>query len=167
VADTERVGQGWDIHRLTAGRPLVLGGVAIPHARGLAGHSDADVLVHALIDALLGAASDGDIGTHFPDSDVSWRDASSLTLLERVSERLRAAGWDIGNVDATIVAEAPRIGPHREEMREKLAHAMRIEPRRVSVKAKTAEGLGPEGAGEAISAQAVALLRRPADEITA
>ena len=154
-----RIGQGWDIHRLVPGRRLILGGVEIDHDRGLAGHSDADVLTHALIDALLGAAADGDIGTHFPDTDPAWKDASGLRMLAEVVRRLNSAGWDIHNVDVTVVAEKPRLGPHRERIRAQLAAAMRIDRDAVSFKAKTAEGLGPEGAGEAISAQAVALLR--------
>ncbi len=154
-----RVGQGWDIHRLEPNRKLVLGGVEIPFERGLRGHSDADVLTHALIDALLGALADGDIGTHFPDHDPAWKDASSLQLLATVVERVRERGWDIVNVDATVVAEAPKIGPHRESMRAHLAETLGIPHERVSVKAKTAERLGPEGRGEAISAQAVVLLQ--------
>ncbi len=153
-----RIGQGWDIHRLVAGRRLILGGVEIAHDRGLDGHSDADVLTHALIDALLGAAADGDIGTHFPDSDPAWKDASSLRMLAEVVRRVRVAGWEIGNVDLTLVAESPRIGPYREPIRRRLADGLRIGLEAVSLKAKTAEGLGPEGAGEAISAQAVVLL---------
>ena len=155
-----RVGQGWDIHRLMPGRRLVLGGVLLEHDRGLAGHSDADVLTHALIDALLGATADGDIGVHFPDSAAAWKDASSLAMLQQVAVRLRGAGWKIGNVDLTVVAEAPKLGPHRERIQSSLARALGIDPERVSLKAKTAEGLGPEGTGEAISAQAVVLVRR-------
>jgi 2-C-methyl-D-erythritol 2,4-cyclodiphosphate synthase len=157
-----RVGQGWDLHRLVAGRPLVLGGVTIPYEKGLAGHSDADALAHAIADALFGALADGDIGAHFPDRDPAWKDASSLDLLRRAVQRVREAGWAIGNVDATVVAEAPRLGPHRDAMRAALAEALGVEVARVSVKAKTAEGLGPEGRGEAISAQAVVLLARGA-----
>lgn len=154
-----RIGQGWDIHRLVPGRPLILGGVAIAHDRGLAGHSDADVLTHALIDALLGAAADGDIGTHFPDTDPTWQDASSLRMLVEVVRRVRAAGWEIGNVDLTVVAERPRLGPYRDPIRTQLAAALGIDIDAVSLKAKTAEGLGPEGAEAAISAQAAVLLR--------
>ncbi len=153
-----RVGQGWDIHRLAADRQLILGGVAIPFDRGLAGHSDADVLTHALIDALLGAMADGDIGTHFPDSDPQWQGVSSLQLLGSVMERVRDTGWRVGNVDLTVVAEAPRLGPHREAIGRSLAGVLGVDSGAVSIKAKTAEGLGPEGAGEAISAQAVVLL---------
>jgi 2-C-methyl-D-erythritol 2,4-cyclodiphosphate synthase len=155
-----RVGQGWDLHRTVADRPLVIGGVKIEHGMGLAGHSDADVLVHAIIDALLGAVADRDIGAHFPDTDPAWRDVRSIELLRRITRRVAQAGWDVVNVDSTIVAEEPQLGPHRERMRAELAQALEIDPDAVSVKAKTSEGLGPEGAGEAISAQAVVLLRR-------
>jgi len=155
-----RIGQGWDLHRLVAGRRLVLGGVEIPHERGLAGHSDADVLVHAIIDALLGALGDGDIGTHFPDSDPAWKDAASVELLAAVARRIAGAGWVTVNLDTTVIAQAPRLAPYREKMRAAIAERLGIRPDSVSVKAKTAEGLGPEGAGEAISAQAVVLLRR-------
>jgi len=154
-----RIGQGWDLHRLVSERRLVLGGVEIPHDRGLAGHSDADALIHAIVDALLGAAALGDIGSHFPDSDPAWEDAAGLDLLARTTAALARAGWEPFQVDATVVAEAPRIGPYRERMREAIAKGLGIEPGRVSVKAKTAEGLGPEGRREAISAQAVALVR--------
>jgi 2-C-methyl-D-erythritol 2,4-cyclodiphosphate synthase len=155
-----RIGQGWDLHRLVAGRALVLGGVTIPFGKGLDGHSDADALTHAVIDALLGALADGDIGTHFPDTDPAWKGASSLDLLRRVAERARAAGWAVGNVDATVVAQAPRLAPHREAMRRNLAAALGVDIAAVSVKGKTAEGLGSEGRGESIAAQAVALLVR-------
>ncbi len=158
MVDQWRVGQGWDIHALTPGRKLILGGVEIPFERGLAGHSDADVLTHALVDALLGAVADGDIGTHFPDSDPRWQDANSIQFLQSVHEQLVNAGWRIVNIDATIVAEAPQIGPYREQIRERLAGSLGIHTSQVSIKAKTAEGLGPEGAGQAISAQAVILL---------
>jgi 2-C-methyl-D-erythritol 2,4-cyclodiphosphate synthase len=155
-----RIGQGWDLHRLVPGRRLVLGGVEIPFERGLDGHSDADVLTHAIIDALLGALADGDIGTHFPDRDPAWKDASSLDLLRRVAQRVRDAGWKVGNLDTTVVAQVPRIGPHREQMRERIAQALGADPAVVSLKGKTAEGLGAEGRGEAISAQAVVLIWR-------
>jgi 2-C-methyl-D-erythritol 2,4-cyclodiphosphate synthase len=153
-----RIGLGWDLHRLVPGRKLILGGVAIPFEKGLLGHSDADALTHAIIDALLGAIGAGDIGTHFPDSDPAWLDASSARLLALTMERVHAAGWRIGNVDATVVTEAPRIGPFREAMRAVLAKSLGVEPARVSIKAKTSEGCGPEGRGEAISAQAIVLL---------
>jgi 2-C-methyl-D-erythritol 2,4-cyclodiphosphate synthase len=155
-----RVGQGWDLHRLAAGRPLVLGGVTIPFEQGLDGHSDADVLTHAILDALLGAIADGDIGTHFPETDPAWRGAASLDLLGRALTRVRAAGWRVVNVDATVIAERPKLSPHRDAMRAALAGALGIDAVAVSVKAKTAEGLGTEGRGEAISAQAVVLLAR-------
>jgi len=163
-----RIGQGWDLHRLVPGRRLVLGGVEIAHERGLAGHSDADALIHAIIDALLGAAALGDIGAHFPDSDPAWKDAAGTDLLERTVAALARAGWEPVQVDATVVAEAPRLGPHRERMRDAIARGLGVARAMVSVKAKTAEGLGPEGRGEAISAQAVALIRaaRPAADET-
>ncbi len=155
-----RIGQGWDLHRLVADRPLILGGVEIPFTKGLAGHSDADALTHAVIDALLGAIGGGDIGTLFPDSDRAWRGAVSLDLLRQVVQRMHHAGWALVNLDATVVAQAPRIGPHRERMQAALADPLGVEPSAISIKAKTAEGLGPEGRGEAISAQVVVLLRR-------
>lgn len=155
-----RVGIGYDIHRLVEGRRLVLGGVEIPHDRGLAGHSDADALVHAVVDALLGAAVLGDIGTHFPDSDERWRGVESLRMLEHVVALLAERGLVVGNVDATISAEAPRMRPHIPSMREQLARALRVDLDAVSVKATTEEGLGPIGRGEAIAVRAVALVRR-------
>ena len=157
-ASTLRIGEGWDIHALVAGRPLVLGGVTIPHTHGLAGHSDADALAHAITDALLGAAALGDIGRHFPDTDDSYRGADSLALLAEAAQRVRAAGYEIGNVDATIVAQAPKMAPHIEAMRERLAAALGLRVGQVNVKAKTAEKLGPVGRGEAIEARAVCLL---------
>lgn len=160
MSDEMRVGQGWDLHRLVPGRRLILGGVEIPFDRGLLGHSDADVLLHAIVDAALGAVADADIGTHFSDTDPEWRDVASTRLLSLAVERLRASGWAIANIDATVVLEDPRIGPHRERIRETIARAAGVEIARVSVKAKTAEGLGAEGRGEAISAQAVVLVRR-------
>jgi 2-C-methyl-D-erythritol 2,4-cyclodiphosphate synthase len=153
-----RIGHGWDLHRLAEGRRLILGGVAIPFDKGLAGHSDADVVIHALVDALLGAMGAGDIGTLFPDSDPALADANSRDLLRHVMEDLRRAGYAVINVDLTIVAEAPRIGPHRMAIRTVLAEALGVSEECVSVKAKTAEGCGSEGRGEAISASAVALL---------
>ena len=154
-----RIGQGWDLHRLVAGRRLILGGIVIPFERGLDGHSDADVLTHALIDALLGAIADGDIGTHFPDADANWKDAVSTDLLGQTCRRLHAQGWEIGNVDLTLIAEAPKIAPFRDQIRKNLARILEIPVGALSLKAKTAEGLGPEGAGEAISAQAIVLLQ--------
>lgn len=153
-----RIGIGNDIHRLVAGRKLILGGVEIPFALGLQGHSDADSLTHAICDALLGAAALGDIGTHFSDQDPQWKGADSLSLLRRVCEMLRAAGWSIGNVDATILAERPRMMPHLPAMKTKLAAAMSIDAACLNLKAKTNEGLDAIGRGEAIGAQAIALL---------
>ena len=153
-----RVGIGYDAHRLVAGRPLVLGGVRIPHDRGLEGHSDADVAAHALADALLGAVGAGDLGTHFPAGDPTTAGISSLVLLERVAAILRAKGARPVNADITIVAEAPRLGPHTASMRRALAGALGLGEDAVSVKAKTTEGMGFEGAREGISAQAVALV---------
>jgi len=155
-----QVGQGWDIHRLVKDRSLILGGVEIPFDLGLKGHSDADVLLHAIIDALLGATGDGDIGTHFPDSDRVWGGISSIKLLKSVHERIEANRWQIGNIDSTIIAEAPRLGPHLEAIKIKIAHSLAIDLEQVSVKAKTGEGLGPEGRGEAISAQAIVAIWR-------
>jgi 2-C-methyl-D-erythritol 2,4-cyclodiphosphate synthase len=157
-ATTLRIGEGWDIHALVAGRPLVLGGVTIPHTHGLAGHSDADALAHAITDALLGAAALGDIGRHFPDTDDIYRGADSLALLAEAEQRVRAAGYEICNVDATFVAQAPKMAPHIEAMRERLAAVLGLRVGQVNVKAKTAEKLGPVGRGEAIEARAVCLL---------
>jgi 2-C-methyl-D-erythritol 2,4-cyclodiphosphate synthase len=155
---TMRIGEGWDTHPLVAGRPLVLGGVTIPHTHGLAGHSDADALAHAITDALLGAAALGDIGRHFPDSDERFRGADSLRLLAEAARRVREAGFELGNVDSTIVAQAPKLAPHIEAMRERLAQVLGIDIARVNVKAKTAEKMGPVGRGESIEARAVCLL---------
>ncbi len=151
-----RNGIGFDAHRLVADRRLVLGGVEIPHVTGLLGHSDADVLTHALMDALLGAVGDGDIGVHFSDRDPRWRDADSLMLLRHVVGRLHAAGWRVVNTDATVLAEAPRLAPHIPAMRARLAEAMEVEVGAVSVKATTVEGMGSIGRREGISAFAVA-----------
>jgi 2-C-methyl-D-erythritol 2,4-cyclodiphosphate synthase len=153
-----RVGIGYDSHRFREGRPLVLGGVAIPHPRGLDGHSDADVLVHAVIDALLGAAGAGDIGSLFPDTDNAFRNASSIKLLERAAEEVRRLGYGVGNIDAVVVAEEPRILPHREAMRRNLAKALGVGEGSVFVKGKTNEGMGAIGGKEGIAAYAVALL---------
>lgn len=153
-----RIGEGWDSHVLIEGRPLVLGGVVVPHTHGLLGHSDADALAHAVIDALLGAAALGDIGQHFPDTDPAFGGADSIGLLREAARRVGAAGWAIGNVDATIVAERPRLAPHIAAMRERLAAAMGLAVEQVSVKAKTAEKLGPVGEGRSIEARAVCLL---------
>ena len=153
-----RIGQGVDVHPLVEGRALVLGGVEIPFERGLAGHSDADVLLHAIIDALLGAAGLGDIGGMFPSSDARWSGASSVALLREAWERVRAAGYAIGNIDATVVAERPRLAPHVAEMRGKIAAALEIDINQVSVKATTSDGLGLTGRGEGIAALAAVLL---------
>ena len=153
-----RIGHGYDVHRLVEGRRLILGGVDIPFEKGLLGHSDADVLAHAVMDALLGAAALGDIGKLFPDNDPAYEGVDSLVLLKRVAQVLEENGYRIGNVDATVLAQRPKLAPHIPLMREKLAAAMGIEPGRVSVKATTEEGLGFTGAGEGIAAHAVALI---------
>lgn len=155
-----RVGEGWDTHALVAGRPLVLGGVRIEHSHGLLGHSDADALLHAITDALLGAAGLGDIGRHFPDTDAAFKGADSTQLLAEAARRVRAEGWDIGNVDSTIVAQAPKMSPHIPIMRERIAAVLGLLPECINVKAKTAEKMGPVGEGRAIEARAVCLLRR-------
>jgi 2-C-methyl-D-erythritol 2,4-cyclodiphosphate synthase len=161
VTDTDwRIGLGYDIHRLVQGRRLVLGGVEFDHPTGLDGHSDADVLLHAIMDALLGAAGLGDIGHHFPNDDERWRDASSLDLLARVKELLNDLHWRVANIDATLVAEQPKMGPRVAEMITTIAECLSFDPNRVNIKATTAEGTGAEGRCEAISAQAVALLSR-------
>lgn len=153
-----RIGQGYDVHRLVPDRKLILGGVEVPFERGLLGHSDADVLTHAIMDALLGAAGLGDIGRHFPDSDPAYAGADSLRLLAAVMEKLINAGWQVGNVDATIIAQRPKLADYLPQMRQKLALAMGVLPDQVNVKATTEEGLGFTGSGEGIAAQAVALL---------
>ena len=155
-----RIGHGYDVHRLTAGRALILGGVEIPFDRGLLGHSDADVLTHAVMDALLGAAALGDIGGMFPDSDPAYRGADSLGLLVRVMERLREEGYRVGNVDATVVAQSPKLAPHIPQMRRNLARAMGVPLDQVSVKATTEERLGFNGGELGMAAHAVALLER-------
>jgi 2-C-methyl-D-erythritol 2,4-cyclodiphosphate synthase len=155
-----RVGIGLDVHALEAGRPLVLGGVTLPHEAGLAGHSDGDALVHALIDAILGAAGRGDIGQWFPSSDPRYAGADSVSLLRTVVDTLRDEGWRIGNVDVTVVAQQPRIGPHVEEMRARLAPVLGLDLEAVSIKATTTDHLGALGRAEGIAAQAVALLIR-------
>ncbi len=155
-----RIGEGWDTHALEAGRRLVLGGVEIAHTHGLVGHSDADALCHAVTDGLFGAAALGDIGHHFPDTDPQYRGADSLALLAEAARRIKAAGWQIGNVDSTVIAQAPKLAPHIAAMRQRLAQALAVAIDQVSVKAKTAEGMGPVGHGEAIEARAVCLLYR-------
>jgi len=151
-----RVGFGYDAHRLVAGRPLILGGVTVPFEKGLLGHSDADVICHALADALLGAAGLGDLGKHFPDDDPQWKGISSLNLLEAVTARLKESGFDIANVDAVLVAERPRIGPYVTRMCQLVARALGVFANQVSVKATTTEGLGFVGTGEGMAAYAVA-----------
>ena len=153
-----RIGEGWDTHALVAGRRLVLGGVEIPHTHGLMGHSDADALCHAITDSLFGAAAMGDIGFHFPDTDLQYRGADSLALLAEAARRIRGAGWLIGNVDSTIIAQAPKMAPHILLMRQRLAQALVVDVDQVSVKAKTAENMGPVGRGEAMEARAVCML---------
>ena len=153
-----RIGEGWDTHQLVTGRPLMLGGVTIPHTHGLLGHSDADALLHAITDALLGAAGLGDIGRHFPDTDDAFKGADSVVLLQEAARRVRAAGWAIGNIDSTIVAQAPKMAPHIEAMRDRIATALGIDRGAVNVKAKTAEKMGPVGEGRAIETRAVCLL---------
>lgn len=155
-----RVGHGYDVHRLVEGRALILGGVTVPFDRGLLGHSDADVLTHAVMDALLGAAALGDIGKLFPDSDAAYAGADSIALLERVTALLREYGWQVGNVDATVVAQAPKLAPYIPEMRRRLAEAMGLDVDGVSVKATTEERLGFTGSGEGMAAHAVALIER-------
>jgi 2-C-methyl-D-erythritol 2,4-cyclodiphosphate synthase len=155
-----RIGEGWDTHALVAGRPLVLGGVTIPHSHGLLGHSDADALLHAITDALFGAAGLGDIGRHFPDTDAAFKGADSLSLLAEAARRVRAAGFEPVNVDSTIVAQAPKMAPHIPAMCERIAGALGLAVDAVNVKAKTAEKMGPVGEGLAIEARAVCLLLR-------
>lgn len=156
-----RIGEGWDTHELVVGRPLVLGGVRVPHSHGLLGHSDADALLHAIMDALLGAAALGDIGRHFPDTDPTFRGADSALLLGEAAHRVRVRGWSIANVDATIIAQAPKMAPHIPAMCERIAKLLALSPDQVNVKAKTAEKMGPVGEGRAIEARAVCLLWRP------
>jgi len=156
---TTTTGIGWDSHRLVPGRPLILGGVTIPHPEGLAGHSDADVLTHAVIDALLGAAGLGDIGRHFPDTDPRYAGADSLGLLRTALDAVAQEGWAVAHVDATVVMERPKLAPHRDAIRDTLAGVLGLEPRRVNVKASTGEGMGFVGRGEGVAALAVATLR--------
>lgn len=153
-----RVGQGFDVHAFAEGRDLIIGGVRIEHARGLLGHSDADVLAHAITDALLGAARLGDIGRHFPDTDAAWKDADSIELLRAVTGLLERGGWGIVNIDATIIAQAPKMAPHLPAMVERLAGAMGIAPERINLKATTTEWLGFTGRGEGIASLATALI---------
>lgn len=155
-----RIGIGYDIHLLVEGRPLILGGVTIPHDRGLSGHSDADILTHAIIDALLGALALGDIGTHFPDTDPAYKDADSMALLAHTLELVKAEGYSIVNIDSTVIAEEPKLRPHIKTIAASLAAGLGVPKTAVSVKAKTKEEVGPEGRGDAMSAQAVVLLRQ-------
>jgi len=158
-----RIGQGYDVHKLAENRPLVLGGVTIPYEKGLLGHSDADVLVHAVMDALLGAAALGDIGQHFPDSDPAYKGISSIELLKKAGGLLDDRGYIIENIDSTVIAQSPRLAPYRAQMAENIAAALGLDSSRVSVKATTEEGLGFTGRGEGISAQAITLLTEAAD----
>ena len=155
-----RVGEGWDIHALVEGRKLILGGVEVPFHLGLLGHSDADVLLHAITDALLGAAAMGDIGTHFPDTDARFKGADSAVLLTEAARRVREAGFEIGNVDSTVIAQAPKLMPHMPAMRASIAKALGVEVDQVNVKAKTAEKMGPVGLGQAMEARAIVLLMK-------
>lgn len=156
-----RIGMGYDVHRLTEGRDLIMGGVKIPYEKGLLGHSDADVLLHAIMDALLGAAALGDIGKHFPDSDPAYKGISSILLLEKVGDLLEQEKFLIENIDATIIAQAPKMRPYIDKMRENIANALKIDVTQVNVKATTEEGLGFTGTGEGISSQAICMLTSP------
>ena len=158
-----RIGQGYDVHRLVQDRPLILGGVEVPYEKGLLGHSDADVLIHAVMDALLGAAALGDIGQHFPDTDPAYKGISSVELLKKVGEFLDEKGFVIENIDSTIIAQRPKLASYRPQMAANIADALHLDVSRVSVKATTEEGLGFTGNGEGISAQAIALLTEAAD----
>lgn len=155
---TLRIGEGWDVHALVEGRPLMLGGVQVPHTRGLLGHSDADALLHAIADALLGAAAMGDIGRHFPDTDPAYQGSDSLALLAEVGAKVRTAGYEIVNIDATVIAQAPKLAPFIPAMCDRIAQALHLDRVQVNVKAKTAEKMGPVGEGRAIEARAVCLL---------
>jgi 2-C-methyl-D-erythritol 2,4-cyclodiphosphate synthase len=158
-----RIGEGWDIHALVADRKLIIGGVDIPYHLGLLGHSDADVLLHAITDALLGAAALGDIGTHFPDTDARFKGADSGVLLSEAARRVRAKGFEIGNVDSTVVAQAPKLMPHIQAMRQHIASFLSIDEDQINVKAKTSEKMGPVGLGQAMEARAVVLLFKRTD----
>ena len=153
-----RIGEGWDTHALVPGRKLILGGVEISHTLGLLGHSDADVLLHAIIDALVGAAGLGDIGSHFPDTDARFKGADSMVLLRETGRLLAAQGWRIGNIDSTLVAQSPKLAPHIPAMRVRIAQALGLDGAQVNVKAKTAEKLGPVGQGLSLEARAIVLL---------
>jgi 2-C-methyl-D-erythritol 2,4-cyclodiphosphate synthase len=155
-----RIGEGWDVHALVPGRKLMLGGVNVPHTAGLLGHSDADVLLHAITDAVLGAAGLGDIGRHFPDTDPQFKGVDSSVLLAEAMRRVRQQGWELVNVDSTIVAQAPKLAPHMSDIQAGVAKALGVAPDQVNVKAKTAEKLGPVGQGQSMEARAVVLLRK-------
>jgi len=155
-----RIGEGWDVHALVPGRKLILGGVEIPYNMGLLGHSDADVLLHAITDAVLGAAGLGDIGQHFPDTDVQFKGADSSVLLNEAMRCVRHAGWELVNVDSTVIAQSPKLAPHREAIQTSVAKALGVRIDQVNVKAKTAEKLGPVGMGQSMEARAVVLLTR-------
>jgi 2-C-methyl-D-erythritol 2,4-cyclodiphosphate synthase len=155
---TFRIGEGWDVHALVEGRPLMLGGVRIEYTHGLLGHSDADVLLHAITDALLGAAALGDIGRHFSDTDVAYKGADSWMLLQKTAEMVRAAGFQISNIDSTVIAQAPKLAAHMSAMCQRIAQALDVDVSRVNVKAKTAEKIGPVGQGLSMEARAVALI---------
>ncbi len=156
---TIRIGEGWDVHALVAGRKLILGGVEIPHTTGLLGHSDADVLLHAITDALLGAAALGDIGRHFPDTSADFKDADSWVLLQRTGKLMTDKGYTIINIDSTVIAQAPKLAPHIDAMRGRIASALNLDIAAVNVKAKTAEKLGPVGEGKSMEARAVVLIQ--------
>jgi len=153
-----RIGEGWDVHALVEGRPLMLGGVHVPHPFGLLGHSDADVLLHAITDALLGAAALGDIGRHFPDTDAKFKGADSWVLLQQAAQAVRNAGFAIGNVDSTVIAQSPKLATYIPQMCERIAQALNVEVTQVNVKAKTAEKIGPVGLGQSMEARASALI---------
>ena len=155
---TIRIGEGWDVHALVAGRKLIIGGVEIPHSVGLLGHSDADVLLHAITDALLGAAALGDIGKHFPDTSADFKDADSWLLLQRTGELIANKGYRIGNIDSTVIAQAPKLAPYIDAMRARIAAALSMDVADVNVKAKTAEKMGPVGEGKSMEARAVVLI---------
>ncbi|MBF6631750.1 MAG: 2-C-methyl-D-erythritol 2,4-cyclodiphosphate synthase [Comamonas sp.] len=153
-----RIGEGWDTHALVEGRKLILGGIDIPHDKGLLGHSDADVLLHAITDAILGAAGLGDIGRHFPDTAVEFKGADSFILLQEAARRVREKGWEFGNIDSTVIAQKPKLAPHIPAMQQRIAQALGIAPDQVNVKAKTAEHMGPVGELKAMEANAIALI---------
>lgn len=156
-----RIGEGWDIHALVPGRPLIIGGVHVPFHLGLLGHSDADVLLHAVTDALLGATALGDIGTHFPDSDDRWKASDSWMLLQEVGRMIDGLGWQIVNIDTTVIAQAPKLADYKSQMRDRIGSALDLDLQRVNIKAKTSEKLGPVGMGHAIEARAIVLLQSP------